>query len=184
VKKFLMLSALALGISSVGSASIIVTFDSTVAGTWTWNVDVETASEVRTGDFFTIYDLQGFDGSSAHGEPGGWTWSAQLIGITPNLVNPFDDPGAFNVTWTYSGTTVVGPSDLGSFSIFSTAGGSRVDAYSASGHAPSDIGDPGSQQNVGLTLVPGDAVPEPSSVILFGAGLAALVVGARRRSRA
>jgi hypothetical protein len=186
VKKLLILPALVLGMSAIGSAAIIVNFVSgPVAGVWTWNASLELGSEVRTGDFFTIYDLGGFDDTSAHSEQAGWVETAALTGVTPNLTNPFDDPATFNVTWTYVGTPTIPPgTNIGNFTITSTATTSRLDSYAVSSHAPTDTGNPGTQQNVGQTTVPGQAVtatPEPSSVILFGGGLTAFGLWMRRR---
>ncbi|CAN5597477.1 hypothetical protein BH20VER1_BH20VER1_10080 [soil metagenome] len=75
--------------------------------------------EVRTGNYFTIYDFAGFVPGSAT-QPAGWLFSSSLIGVTPPTVLPNDDPGIFNLTWTYVGTTtLIGPDFLGIFSAVS-----------------------------------------------------------------
>jgi len=158
-------------------ADIIPTLDSiTNAGSnfqWNYSVNVTLDQQVRTGDFFTIFDFAGFVPGSAM-QPEGWLFSSSLIGLTPPTVLPQDDPGIFNLTWTYVGTTpIVGPQFLGIFSAISDTNQLGIDNFAARAtrSTGSLAGTP--IDNIGLIAVP---VPEMSALapIIGVSGLAAL----------
>lgn len=158
-------------------ADIIPTLDSiTDAGSnfqWNYSVNVTLDQQVRTGDFFTIFDFAGFVPGSAM-QPEGWLFSSSLIGLTPPTVLPQDDPGIFNLTWTYVGTIpIVGPQFLGIFSAISDTNQLGIDNFAARAtrSTGSLAGTP--IDNIGLIAVP---VPEMSALapIIGVSGLAAL----------
>lgn len=123
-------SAVALLTASSARADILPLTDPTIAdsghGTfyWTYPVFVTQAQNVKTGDFFTIYDFGGLV-SGTEIAPAGWSASESLLN-TPvfaalGSVIPNDLADVFNVTFTYSGTTIVGgPTNLGDFVLETT----------------------------------------------------------------
>ena len=187
MKKFL-LSVIAVTALSFGArADIIPTLDSVSNngnGTFTWNYDARVTldQKVMTGDFFTIYDFGNIvPGSNT--QPAGWTFSSSLVGTTPALVNPTDNPALLNLTWTYAGaTTIVGPADLGIFSIQTTTSGSRTGQFAAEATRSTGPQVGTKIDNIGSVTVP---VPEMSALApmlgICGLGVAGIATSIWRR---
>src|SRR5437763_3542687 len=120
-----MRKACILGLALLGSVSFIARGDiiptlSSVTGsspnfTWNYSANVTVDETVNTGDFFTIYDFSAIMPTTTN-QPAGWTFSTALLGPTPGLVTPTDNPNLFNLTWTYNGAAIVGAASLGTFS--------------------------------------------------------------------
>src|SRR5579885_3211044 len=88
--------------------------------TWTYDAQLTNDETLQTNNFFTIYDFNGLVGGTNF-QPANWTFSSALVGKTPSLVTPTDNPKIPNLTWTYSGPTLgPGPLDLGLFGADST----------------------------------------------------------------
>jgi hypothetical protein len=144
-----------------------------------YGIVLTTDSYIKTGDYFTIYDFAGFVPGSAQA-PAGWTFTEALIGKTPGNVNPNNDPTLPDLTWTYSGPTIVGPKGLGNFSALSTFDDTTYDSFAArthravDGHVDSNITD-------AQVPVPTAPSPEPATLLLLGLGLP--VAGAARLLR-
>ncbi len=98
--------------------SITTATDITPAGAvnfnWNYSATLTQDENVLRHDFFTIYDFAGYV-PGGNTQPAGWTFSAALIGTTPGKVTPIDNPNLFNLTWTYTGSTLTGPQSLGMF---------------------------------------------------------------------
>jgi hypothetical protein len=91
--------------------------------TWTYHAVAQPDSLVAAGDFFTIYDFQGFDPANPNAvvtKPAGWSVATNLVTPPPQNIFAPDDPSLYNVTFQYLGTSITG--NLGDFSIFSTIG--------------------------------------------------------------
>ena len=145
---------------------------------WTYAVVLPTDMQLQSGDYFTIYD---FAGRVPGGElvPDGWALAVAAVGGgTPGRLDPADDPAVPNLTWTYTGPTVVtGQVGLGNFWAVSTLGevSGRAGAFTSQTHRTSDgLG----ERNITETLVPTGAgagpppaVPEPGTLLLAGLGL-------------
>src|SRR5207248_2063399 len=82
---------------------------------FTYAIVLPTDSQLRPGDYFTIYDFAGFVGGT-NTQPDGWKFSTANTGPTPAFLTPDDSPDVPNLTWTYSGATMDGTkAGLGNF---------------------------------------------------------------------
>jgi hypothetical protein len=151
---------------------------------WTYAIVLPTDSQIRNGDYFTIYDFAGYVPSS-NNQPSDWVFTTQNVGPTPLDVLPMDDPAVPNLSWRYTGPTVTtGQIGLGNFWAVSQFGDAADSYFTASTHRTSDGR---TDNNITTTTVPVPVatpqVPEPMTLALVGVGLplAALL---RRRNRA
>ena len=182
-----MRKACVLGLVLFGSISFIARGDiiptlSSVTGsspnfTWNYSADVTVDESVNHGDFFTIYDFSSIM-PTTHSEPIGWTFSTALVGPTPGLVNPTDNPSLWNLTWTYTGSTAIpGAAMLGTFSAVTSTDQLKMGQFTAQATRSSGP-DAGTKiSNVGAVDVP---VPESTSLLpLIGVCAAALFCAPR-----
>lgn len=152
---------------------------------WNYSATLTEHENVLRHDFFTIYDFAGYV-PGGNTQPAGWTFSAALIGITPGKVTPTDNPNLFNLTWTYTGSTQIGPQSLGIFSAISNTNLPRTGEFAS--QATENSGDLAGTKidNIGNVAVP---VPEVSAllpmigVVGFGAIGLALSYLRQRRER-
>jgi hypothetical protein len=187
-----MRSALIPGLVAFGTSIFVASGDiipslSSVTGsapnfTWNYSANVTVDQTVTHNDFFTIYDFSAIMPTTAT-QPSGWTFSTALVGPTPSLVIPTDNPSLWNLTWTYTGTTPIsGAAFLGIFSTVTNTDQLQAGQFAAEA---TRSGDPSGTkiQNVGQVSVP---VPESTSLVpLIGVCAAALLVAPRlRRARA
>ena len=142
---------------------------------WTYAIVLPTDSQLRAGDFFTIYDFAGLVGAS-NIQPDGWTFAVTKAETTPPLVDPKDDPLLPNLTWRYTGATVgSGQTGLGNFWAVSQFGEQTSSFFTAQTHRTSDGR---LDTNITDTVVPvpsasppPNLVPEPTTQALAGLGL-------------
>jgi len=158
--------------------------------TFNYNLDVAGAARLRSGDYFTIYDFNGYVAGSAFAPASDWTISVQNTGITPTGVTPpHDNPGIANITFTYTGPMVNGPSSMfdgpdafGADSTTSATSANGGFSYQNHKNNPGHLDDNSRQFGAGSTVVP-SAVPETSSLMLLVPGLVPLGMMLRRRVR-
>lgn len=150
---------------------------------WTYAIVLPTDSQLKAGNYFTIYDFNGYVAGNEKA-PDGWTLSVQNTGPTPNLLRPTDDPSITNLTWTYNGPTIPsGQIGLGNFWAFSQSGSSAsasftaITARTSDGQADSNITE--TSVPTGSTIV--TTTPEPTTLLLAGLGLP--LVGVTRMVR-
>src|SRR5258708_1895379 len=122
-KYFLLLTAIT-AISLSARADIIPTLSSVTGSspnfTWNYSANVTVDETVNPGDFFTIYDF-GAIAPGSNTQPTGWTFSQALLGPTPALTNPTDNPSILNLTWTYNcAAPITGSSALGNCSVIAS----------------------------------------------------------------
>ncbi len=168
-----------LGVPSQAQGAIIPTL---VAGspsgpgpfTFTYEATLFNDQRVVNGDFFVIYDFEGFVPGSAFA-PTGWAFSSALLstvggGTIPPALGT-DNPGSVNLVFTRNGgdITPVGNNNviLGNFGAESTLGGSTS---GVSGAEATNNPGPGDAVNFAGTDVP-SATPEPATWILLGVAL-------------
>jgi len=158
--------------------------------TFSYNLDVAGAARLRAGDWFTIYDFNGYVAGSAFAPAADWTISVQPVGITPvGVTPPHDSAGVDNITFTYTGPVFDGPSSqfdgpdaFGADSTESatTAGGGF--SYQNHKNNPGHPDDNARQFGAGSVVTPA-GVPETSSLMLLLPGLVPLGMIVRRRIR-
>jgi len=161
---------------------------------WTYAIVLPTDMKLQSGNFFTVYDFNGYVAGSAEA-PAGWALSVSKLGPTPDRLNPQDDPALDNLTWKYTGSTIEsGQIGLGNFWALSKYNDQANSFLTATTLRTSD----GKSDNnitstivpVGATIVPPPppnptptppGVPEPTTLVLAGLGLP--LVGLARRLR-
>ena len=147
---------------------------------WTYAIVLPTDSQLRPGNFFTIYDFRGYVPGTASAPPG-WQFTLSNDGPTPGRVGPDDDPTLPNLSWEYVGPAIIpsGQVGLGNFWAVSRYSGETDSFFTAETNRSSD----GKiDANITTTVVPVPAaVPEPTTLVLAGLGLP--IVGLARRLR-
>jgi len=153
---------------------------------FTYAVTLPSDSVLRPGDYFTIYDFDGFVPGSAVANgsiySGDWAFSSLNHGPTPAGVGPVDNPATANLTWTYNGPVIninasVG---LGNFWAVSQYPDSTESAFTSSTGSSTGSTDSNlTTTDVPVPTAPPPAVPEPATLLLAGLGLplAALIRG-------
>jgi len=156
---------------------------------WTYAIVLPTDMKLQSGNFFTIYDFNGYVPNSADA-PAGWALSVNKTGPTPERLNPQDDAALDNLTWKYSGPTIEsGQIGLGNFWAISTFNNQGESFLTATTRRSSD----GQfDNNITGTVVPVGAiapppppgVPEPTTLVLAGLGLPLVGLARKLRRRA
>jgi hypothetical protein len=150
---------------------------------WTYSIVLPTDVQIRNGDYFTIYDFNGYIPGSESG-PANWAFSTAATGVTPAEVLPVDDPNVPNLTWTYRGSNTTGQTGLGNFWAISPYGDGTESDFTARSHNAVY----GSKvANVTSTTVPVQVpvppgVPEPATLALAAVGLPLVALLRRRQS--
>lgn len=156
---------------------------------YTYAILLPTEAVLRSGDYFTIYDFDGFvhgsDMVSGTPHAADWSFAANPTGPTPTGVLPDDSVAILNLSWTYHGPEINIDSSMGlgnfwAYSIYPDTTQSWFTASTGTSYGVTD-------NNITPTYVPvptapPPAVPEPSALLLAGLGLP-LVGLARRTSR-
>jgi hypothetical protein len=167
---------------------------------YAYSVILPSDYQVKDGDFFTVYDFNGF-ASGSNSEPAGWTFGASMLGPNPPHISPSDDPGIANLTWTYHGPSITGPGVLGSFSANSSFGPQSMNAdFASQDHrlidgaavgnftttsAPEAQGNGGGNDGGGADGGGGvSESPEPATLAIMGFGLPIVGLMFRLRRRA
>jgi hypothetical protein len=152
---------------------------------WTYAIVLPTDSQLKPGNYFTIYDFSGYVPAS-NSQPAGWTFSVQNVGPTPDTVAPDDDPALPNLHWMFTGVGVTnGQVGLGNFWAVSNYDLSKDSFFTARTNRVSDgrIDTNITTTNVPVPRGPGPQVPEPTSLVLAGLGLPVVALFGRIRRR-
>lgn len=148
---------------------------------WTYAIVLPTDSQLRSGDYFTIYDFGGYVENSTTA-PADWSVQVGKLGPDTPGLNPQDDPAINNLTFLYGGPTInTGQVGLGNFWALSNYSLGTDSYFTARTHRTSD-GRP--DANITETTVPvpvaPPGVPEPATLALAAIGLP-LFAAVRRR---
>jgi hypothetical protein len=150
--------------------------------TWIYLADLNGASRVEAGDYFSIFDWAGLVAGSDFAPTTDWAFSNPTTTPCPVFQNcSADDPAMGNLMWTYTGLApIIVPGPLGLFGADSTFNSVGLDQLVAQDthHEPLATSDGTAQGNSQQIEV---AVPEPSSLLLLGGGLLGTWLVARRR---
>jgi len=195
MKKLLLLvaSLFVMWANSVGATIVVINPPARVEegnnpGVWDWTYAavLNPGISMKPGDFFTIYDFplakslsQPSFGTTSGTDNASFAVSVQDSGITPPKTSPTDKPGVTNVTVTLLDGDTTTPNTLEPISAI--AGGlqlgtlivrspTKAIAQSLFGSAL-DSGTDAPQSQIGPIEVA--AIPEPASITLLLAGLAA-----------
>jgi hypothetical protein len=190
MRKAYLLGLVAVGVSIIAARGDIIPTLSSISpsgGNFTWNysANVTVDETINPGDFFTIYDF-GSIVPSSNNQPAGWVFSQSLLGPTPGLVSPTDNPNILNLTWTYVGATpITGAAALGIFSVITNTNQLTVGQFTAEATRNSGPNAGTKIDNIGTVSVP---VPEMSALLpilsVCGAGLLSLLPPYLRRRHA
>ncbi len=182
-----LVAAASLGTANAGLLPVSVTVTPESGNfRWTYAIVLPTDMSLQAGNYFTIYDFQGYVAGGDKAPSGDWTFSAADNGPTPDLLRPNDDETITNLTWTYNGPTIPsGQIGLGNFWAISQFGTGMSDSFTAitartsDGLADSNITE--TQVPVGTNPPDPNTVPEPMTLVMAGLGLP--LVGLVRRFR-
>ena len=184
IKLAIAMGAASIALISASAAMADILPDSTsvtgpVAGvyTYSYSMGLRTPEVLTNSDYFTIYDFNGFTGIGDVTVPSGWTYASSATGITPPKTLP-TDTSLPNVTFTWTGGTVIAPMNLGTFSLKSTVA-PVTDGTEYAGYLNA-----GKDQFL-HTLTGPAPVPEPATTVPFvigGLALLGLVVRKTRRA--
>jgi hypothetical protein len=182
MKKFFAIAAF-LAATTTANAAITVFLDSVTAGpmsntTFEYRAEQAPGDSIRPGDFFTVYDVNGFVSATA---PAGFIATDQNIGITPNsVVVAGDDASVRNVTFRKIGPGAFSGPSIDGFLIVSTISTTAFDNFTGRNTKDTGMGQGTNNDSIGTVSVP-SAVPEPATMGLMGGALLGLGVLARRR---
>jgi hypothetical protein len=156
---------------------------------YTYAVKLPTDAVLRPGDYFTIYDFDGFvpGSATASGSPysGDWTFSSSPTGPTPAGVGPTDNPSITNLTWTYNGSQIGlnASLGLGNFWALSQYPTTKDSWFTASTGTTSGVTDNNiTPTTVPVPSAPPPGVPEPATLLLAGLGLPFAAILRRRKA--
>jgi hypothetical protein len=157
---------------------------------YTYAIVLPTDARLRAGDYFTIFDFDGFVPGSemSSGSPysADWTFTASNIGPTPAGTVPDDDGTITNLTWAYNGPEInidasVGLGNFWALSLYAETTDSWFAASTGSTAGPTDNNITPTTVPVPTRSDPTPVVPEPATLLLAGLGLP--LIGLARRLR-
>ncbi|MBA4189145.1 MAG: hypothetical protein C0467_14200 [Planctomycetaceae bacterium] len=155
---------------------------------FTYAITLPTNAVLRPGDYFTIYNFDGYIPGSAvaDGSPysADFSFSTSNSGPIPTGVLPDDNPLIPNLTWTYTGPVIDISADIGLGNFWAvspypdtTSSWFTATTGTATGSTDANI----TPTEVPVPTAPPPGVPEPTTLLLAGLGLPLVAVFRRRQ---
>ena len=195
ISKLLFFPALLVGVTlfSAETRAGLITLDGTSSSGantfFSYAIAVPSGDSIATGNFFRIYDFDGYVPGSITA-PAGWTASVALTNNVPPptvVLNHGDDPAIFNLVFTYTGSTPLLPgAPITGFTATTTDNAISANPKDAVAQftSTSSPGVGSFDAYIGNIAVPTNvAVPEPASMISSGLGMMILAAGYGIRGR-
>ena len=112
----MMLSSMSTAVAGLLPTSVTIYDEGASNFRWQYAIVLPTDSQLKSGDYFTIYDFEGYIAGTNVAPSTDWAFTAAKIGPTPAKVTLQDNPGVWNLSWLYTGATInVGQTGLGNF---------------------------------------------------------------------
>lgn len=154
-----------------------------VGNVYTYDIRLTGDTTAVSGSFFTFYDFAGLvPGATTFSGNPNFTFSTQNTGITPAFQAPPDNPTLPNVTFTYNGPNVAGPSDP-FVTVMLTSSNPFSGVFTPFSGATRNTANGSPANNTTFVLGPNANVPEPGSIALLIGGTVSGAVVLRRRKR-
>ena len=100
-----MLGSISTAVAGLLPTSVTIYDEGASNFRWQYAIVLPTDSQLKSGDYFTIYDFEGFKAGTNVAPSADWVFTAAKLGPTPPKVNIADNAEVWNLSWMYNGAT-------------------------------------------------------------------------------